>query len=195
MSWLAPPLAGLGNPAFLLTFAVIQAGVLLVAIRYLDVYGRQPLGLVALVAAWGATAAAAISVAGNGFVKGLLSGDVQLVFGDAISAPLVEESAKGIALLAAAIPVRLLMRRAGISLFEGPGAGIVYGAAVGLGFAFTEDLYFLVDKARSAGIDAGFDTFLYRRDFFGPAILHHAVFTAAFGAALGLAIWSTSRVR
>src|SRR5205085_2422886 len=45
------------------------------------------------------------------------------------------------------------------------------------------------------GIDAGFDTFLYRRDFFGPAILHHAVFTAAFGAGLGLATWSTGRVR
>ena len=66
---------------------------------------------------------------------------------------------------------------------------------MGLGFGFTEDLYFLVDKARTVGIDAGFDTFLYRRDFFGPAILHHAVFTGAFGAGLGLATWSTSRVR
>ena len=39
----------------------------------------------------------------------------------------------------------------------------------------------------------GFDTFLYRRDFFGPAILHHAVFTAAFGAGLGLATSTTRR--
>ena len=195
MSWLALPHAVLGNPAFLFTFAVIQAGVLLVLIRYLDVYGRQPFGLVALVAAWGATGAAAISVVGNEFVKGLLSGDVGVVFGDALSAPLVEEAAKGVALLAAVGPVRWLLRRAGINLFEGVGAGVVYGAAVGLGFGFTEDLYYLVDQARTAGIDAGFDTFLYRRDFFGPAILHHAVFTAAFGAGLGLATWSTSRVR
>jgi predicted ATPase/RsiW-degrading membrane proteinase PrsW (M82 family) len=195
MSWLAVPHAVLGNPAFYFTFAVIQAGVLLVLVRYLDVYGRQPFGLVALVAAWGATGAAAISVVGNEFVKGLLSGDVRVVFGDALSAPLVEEAAKGIALLAAVGPVRWLLRRAGVNLFEGVGAGVVYGAAVGLGFGFTEDLYYLVDQARTAGIDAGFDTFLYRRDFFGPAILHHAVFTAAFGAGLGLATWSTGRVR
>jgi predicted ATPase/RsiW-degrading membrane proteinase PrsW (M82 family) len=167
--------------------------VLLVLIRYLDRYNRQPLGLLALVAAWGATGAAAISVAGNEFVKEMLSGDVRTVFGDAISAPLVEETAKGLALVAAVGPVRWLVKRAGISLFEGVGAGIAYGAAVGLGFGFTEDVYFLVDKARTAGIDAGFETFLYRRDFFGPAILHHAVFTAAFGAGIGLATSTTRR--
>ena len=192
MGWIGQPEAVLGNPAFFFTYAVIQAGVLLVLIRYLDRYNRQPLGLLALVAAWGATGAAAISVVGNEFVKELLSGDVREIFGDAIAAPLVEEAAKGLALVAAVGPVRWLVNRAGISLFEGVGAGIAYGAAVGLGFGFTEDVYFLVDRARTEGIDAGFDTFLYRRDFFGPAILHHAVFTAAFGAGLGLAT-STAR--
>ncbi|MEA2219997.1 MAG: hypothetical protein QOJ35_2623 [Solirubrobacteraceae bacterium] len=193
MSFVAPPEAFLGNPAFYFTYAVIQAGVLLVLIRYLDRYNRQPLGLLALVAAWGATGAAAISVLGNEFVKQMLSGDVRTVFGDAIAAPLVEETAKGVALIAAVGPVRWLVNRAGISLFEGVGAGIAYGAAVGLGFGFTEDVYYLVDTARTAGIEAGFNTFLYRRDFFGPAILHHAVFTAAFGAALGLATSTTRR--
>jgi predicted ATPase/RsiW-degrading membrane proteinase PrsW (M82 family) len=193
MHWIGQPEAVLGNPAFYFTYAVIQAGVLLVLIRYLDRYNRQPLGLLALVAAWGATGAAAISVVGNEFVKEMLSGDVRDVFGDAIAAPLVEETAKGVALVLAVGPVRWLVNRAGISLFEGVGAGIAYGAAVGLGFGFTEDVYFLVDSARTAGIDAGFDTFLYRRDFFGPAILHHAVFTAAFGAGLGLATSTTRR--
>lgn len=183
------------SPAFLFTFAVIQAGVLLVLVRALDTYGRQPLGLVALVAAWGATGAAGLSVVGNAFVRGLLDGDVAIVFGNAISAPLVEETAKGLALLAAVGPVRIVLRRAGVSLFEGAAAGIVYGAAVGLGFGFTEDIYYLVDTARTVGFDAGVDTFLYRRDFFGPAILHHAIFTGAFGAGLGLATWSTSRLQ
>ena len=193
MSWIGLPEAVLGNPAFFFTYAVIQAGVLLVLIRYLDLYNRQPLGLLALAAVWGATGAAAISLAGNEFVKEMLSGDVREVFGDAIAAPIVEEAAKGVALLAAVGPVRWLVSRAGVSLFEGLGAGIAYGAAVGLGFGFTEDVYFLVERARSEGIEAGFDTFLYRRDFFGPAILHHAVFTAAFGAGLGLATSTTRR--
>lgn len=176
-----------GNPAFLFTFAVIQAAVLLVAVRYIDAYDRQPLALVALVAAWGATGAAALSIAGNEAVRGLLSGDLRLVFGDAIAPPLVEEAAKGVALLVAVGPVRRLARRAGVTLFADVGAGIVYGAAVGIGFAFTEDVSYLVDAARSSGVDAGFATFVDRRDFFGPAILHHAVFTAAFGGGLGYA--------
>ena len=184
----------LTNPAFYLTYAVIQAGVLLGLIRYLDFYDRQPLLLIALVAAWGATGAAALGVIGNQIVKGSLSADAREVFGNAIVPPLVEEAAKGLALLAAVGPIRWLARRAGVALFEGVGAGIVYGAAVGLGFAFTEDMYYLIDRARTQGLQAGLDTFLYRRDFFGPAVIHHPVFTAAFGAGLGLAAWSTRRL-
>ncbi len=182
-----------GNPAFYLTYAVIQAGVLLVLIRLLDFYDRQPLTLVVLVAAWGATGAAAIALVGNELVKGLLSGDTREVFGNAIAPPFVEEAGKGLALIAAIGPIRWLARRAGVTLFEGVGAGIVYGAAVGLGFAFTEDVFYLIDRARTQGLEAGFDTFLYRRDFLGPAVIHHAIFTAAFGAGLGLAAWSRRR--
>jgi len=182
-----------GNPAFYLTYAVIQAGVLLVLIRLLDFYDRQPLGLVVLVAAWGATGAAVIALIGNEIVTGLLSGDTREVFGDAIAPPFVEEAGKGLALVAAVGPIRWLARRAGVTLFEGVGAGIVYGAAVGLGFAFTEDVFYLIDRARTQGLEAGFDTFLYRRDFLGPAVIHHAIFTAAFGAGLGLAAWTRSR--
>ena len=183
-----------GNPAFYLTYAVIQAGVLLVLIRLLDFYDRQPLALVVLVAAWGATGAAVIALVGNELVKGLLSGDTREVFGNAIAPPFVEEAGKGLALIAAVGPIRWLARRAGVTLFEGVGAGIVYGAAVGLGFAFTEDVFYLIDQARTHGLEAGFDTFLYRRDFLGPAVIHHAIFTAAFGGGLGLAAWSRRRV-
>jgi len=77
----------------------------------------------------------------------------------------VEESAKGLALIIAIGPVRMLLRKAGVNLFDGPSAGMVYGAAVGLGFGFTEDIVYLVNKAQSSGISAGFHTFFYRRDF------------------------------
>ena len=82
----------------------------------------------------------------------------------------------------------------GVPLFEGVTAGIVYGAAVGLGFAFTEDVFYFVDQARASGLEGGLDVFLYRRDFFGPAMLHHPLWTAAFGAGLGLAAWTTRPV-
>ena len=181
------------EPAFYLSFAVIQAALLLLLIWGLDLYERQPLWLILLMAFWGATGAPLIALAGNRSVRGLLSGETQTVFGNAISAPLVEEGAKGIALIVAIGPLRWLARRFGLTVFEGLTAGIVYGAAVGIGFAFTEDFFYLLQRAQAQGVEAGLNLFLYRRDFFGPAVLHHSLFTAAFGAGLGLAAWSTRR--
>jgi predicted ATPase/RsiW-degrading membrane proteinase PrsW (M82 family) len=188
-------LDALNNPAFWVSFAALQAVVLLVAIRLLDLYGRQPLSLLTLMFAWGATGAALIAVAGNRSAKALLDEPARTVFGNAISVPLVEEGAKGLALLAAIGPLRWVASRLGVAIFEGVSSGIVFGAAVGLGFAFTEDLFYLFDQARVNGLQSGFDVFVHRRDFFGPAVLHHPVFTAAFGAGLGAAAWSTSRVK
>jgi hypothetical protein len=50
-----------------------------------------------------------------------------------------------------------------------------------------------VIQAHEQGPQAAVEVFLDRRDFFGPAMLHHPLFTAAFGAALGLATWSGTR--
>jgi len=186
-------IAILEEPGFYLTFAVVQAVVLLLLIWLLDLYERQPLVLVMLMAFWGGTGAAVIALAGNRTVRGLLSGEAQTVFGNAVSAPLVEEGAKGLALIAAIGPIRWLAKRFGITIFEGLTAGIVYGAAVGIGFAFTEDFFYLLNRAQTEGVQAGLNLFTYRRDFFGPAVLHHPLFTAAFGAGLGLATWTTRR--
>lgn len=183
----------LNNPGFLVTYAVIQAALILLAIRLLDPYEREPLSLLTLMALWGATGAAAIALVGNEALKSGLSPDAKLVFGDAISAPIVEEGAKGLALVAALFASRWASRRLGTPRFEGLTDGIVYGAAVGLGFAFTEDFFYFLQRAREQGLDAAADIFLTRRDFFGPAALHHPLFTAALGAGLGLGVWSRRR--
>ncbi|MFN2467275.1 MAG: PrsW family glutamic-type intramembrane protease [Gaiellaceae bacterium] len=187
-------IALLNDPGFYITYALIQALVILVAIRFLDLYERQPFWLLALLAGWGATGAAAISLAGNNAVRGMLSADTREVFGNAIAPPLVEECAKGLALLAAIWPLRWIGRRLGVSLFDGLSDGIVCGAAVGLGFGFTEDFFYFLDAARVGGLQTATDVFTYRRDFFGPAVLHHPVFSACFGAGLGMATWSVSRM-
>lgn len=41
------------NPGFYVSYAVIQAVVVLLLIRLLDFYDRQPLGLLAVMAGWG----------------------------------------------------------------------------------------------------------------------------------------------
>ena len=183
----------LNNPGFYVSYAVVQAIIILLLIRLADPYGREPLGLLAVMVGWGATGAALIALAGNRAVRAMLSDTARDVFGNAIAPPLVEEGAKGLALLAAVGPIRWIGKRFGLTIFEGVTSGIVYGAAVGLGFAFTEDVFYFVNEAQNQGLQSGLDVFLHRRDFFGPAMLHHPLWTAAFGAGLGAATWTASR--
>jgi RsiW-degrading membrane proteinase PrsW (M82 family) len=182
----------LTHPAFLVTFALIQAVVFLLLIRFLDLYEREPLSVLALMAAWGATGAVALSLAGNAIVLGLLPPALEKTFGSAVAGPLVEEAAKGLAVAVAFALSWWAARRFGLLELEGLTDGMVYGAAVGLGFAFTEDLLYLFNEADEQGLGAGLSEYASRVDFFGVGQLGHAVYTAAFGAGLGLATWSRS---
>ncbi len=184
----------LRSPSFFITYAVIQTLLFLFLIRILDLYEHEPFSVLAAMAMWGAVGATALSAIGNGIITRRLPEDIDLVFGVAISAPVVEEVAKGLALLAAFVMAFVAHRRFGVMQLGGVTDGIVYGAAVGLGFAFTEDIHYMLQVAAQRGLDEGFHLFLARRDFFGTGALHHAIFTAAFGAGLGLATWSRSRI-
>ena len=175
----------------ILAYALLQAVIAVLAVRFLDVYEREPIGLVAVMFLWGAIGAAVLASIGNELLQGELARDVNRVYGPAISAPVIEELAKGIALLIAFFGSRWAYRRFGLFEFDGVTDGIVYGAAIGLGFAFTEDLFYFFREARLAGVGDALDVFVDRRDFFGPATLRHAIWTATFGAGLGLA--TTSR--
>jgi protease PrsW len=180
----------LDGSAFLITYALLQTVVFLLAIRFLDLYEREPMPGIFVLATWGATGAVALSLAGNAAILDLLPPGVRTVFGPAIAAPLIEETAKGSALLAAFGVSYWLARRFGTLEFEGVTDGVVYGAAVGLGFAFTEDILYLFNAAQVTDIDAGMQEYLDRVDFFGIGQLAHAVYTGVFGAGLGLATWS-----
>jgi len=182
----------LAQPEFLVTFSLIHAIVCLLLIRFLDLYEREPLNALALMAAWGATGAVALSLVGNGVVLGLLPPALEKTFGSAVAGPLVEEVAKGLALVVAFFLSWWAARRFGFLELEGLTDGIVYAAAVGLGFAFTEDLLYLLNVADERGLGAGLSEYASRVDFFGVGQLGHAVYTGAFGAGLGLATWSRS---
>jgi protease PrsW len=182
----------LAHPEFLVPLSLIMSVVFLLLIRLLDPYEREPLSLLALMAAWGATGAVALSLVGNRIVLMLLPPTVEESFGSAVAAPLVEEVAKGLALVVAFSLSWWAARRFGMVDLEGVTDGMVYGTAVGLGFAFTEDLLYLFNTANQQGLGAGLSEYASRVDFFGVGQLGHAVYTAAFGAGLGLATWSWS---
>lgn len=177
----------LGDPAFLIPYALAQAAFFLWLIHFLDIYEREPASALAFMSLWGATGAAALTLTlGRWVLERFDSGDRTV---DAMVAALVEEPAKGAALVAAFGVSQLVARRTGSLAFEGVSDGLVYGAAVGLGFAFTEDVAFLL---REATIEEGLAVFARRADFLGLNMLGHAVYTGTFGAALGAASWERS---
>ena len=174
----------LTSSSFLITYAVLQTVVLLLLIRFIDLYEHEPFAAIASMAVWGSIGATAFSYVGNGMLTARLPADLRDAFAAAISAPVVEELAKGVALVVAFTVSAWLHRRYGFNRLGGLTDGLVYGAAVGIGFAFTEDLYYLID------LGGGFSEFVSRRDFFGVGALHHALYTAATGAGIGLAAWA-----
>ena len=177
------------TPDLIIFFALIQSAVFLLLIRFLDLYEREPLSLLALMFVWGAVGAGILAPPINGFISSVvyaISPEVEIVFGPAISAPIGEETIKGLALVAAFFVSWWIARRFGGLEFEGITDGIVYGAAVGLGFSFTEDIFYYIV------LEGGMESYLNRVDFFGLGQLTHALFTATFGAGLGLATWSRS---
>lgn len=157
---------------------------------WLDRFEKEPLWLLALAFLWGALPAALLSVVFE------LILDIPLgVFGAeslaanlisaSVNAPLIEESFKAIAL----VGLVLTFRRE----FDGVLDGIIYGAMIGLGFAFTENsvAYFLPILLEE-GIAAGLTNIFLRAIVFG---VNHAFWTGTVGAAIGYARLSRSRAR
>ena len=183
-----------GADDLILAYALLQAVVALLLVRFLDLYEREPIAICAVMFLWGAIVAAILASLGHTALEGELANDVDVVLGPAISAPVVEEVAKGLALVLAFLASRWAGRRFGLFEFDGVTDGIVYGACVGIGFAFTEDLYYFFREARNSSVGDALSVFVDRRDFFGPAMLRHAIWTATFGAGLGAATWSRTWV-
>lgn len=174
-------------PAFLITFAVLQTILFLLLIRSVDLYEQEPLSALGAMCVWGAVGATAFSAAGNEFVQNALPENLSIALGAGIAAPIVEETAKGLVLVLAVVVAWWANRRFGFSKIAGVTDGIVYGAAVGLGFAFTEDVHYLFTDVELQGFVAATTDFASRRDFFGYDMLHHAIYSGIFGAGLGLA--------
>jgi protease PrsW len=160
-------------------FGLLQAVIYLLFIRAIDLYEREPLRYVIPVFVWGFAVATTVSLVFNTLFQ-LTLGSVTSVktatfFTAVVSAPVVEESSKGLALLIIFLIAYLMRRRSGLIEFAGVMDGIVYGSAVGFGFAIAEDLLY--------GLEYGPGTFVVRRIFGGFA---HASFTSLTGIGIGL---------
>jgi RsiW-degrading membrane proteinase PrsW (M82 family) len=170
--------------------ALIPTTVYVLFVWWLDRYEKEPVWLLVTAFLWGAVPAAILAVLFEIIFDLPLSalGEESLaanLISASISAPLVEESVKGIAL----IGLVLLFRRE----FDDVLDGIVYGAMIGLGFAFTEDaIAYFVPILSEEGIAAGLANIFMRTVVFGA---NHAFWTGIVGAAVGYARISRERGR
>ena len=178
--------AGPGVAALCALACIPTTGFGLFVVRRLDRNEKEPWRLVLVAAAWGAVVATSMVIWGeslwDAFAVHTLVPGLGLDASNAFSAGVLEELAKGTAVLL----LFLVMRNE----FDDVVDGIVYGAAVGLGFNFMEsiaymtNLYAVFAPEGSGGIAAGFQW--YARQVLG-LFFGHATYTALIGAGIGIA--------
>ncbi|MBS4876205.1 MAG: PrsW family intramembrane metalloprotease [Actinomyces sp.] len=134
---------------------------------------------------WGTGGALILAGRGNDFIdlaveSSNLGDDAVDFVTSVVTGPVVEETAKGIGVLALILAARKVLDR--------PAQGGVLGALVGLGFAWGEDIGYYV-SALEDGMSGLWESFLARALLGAYA---HAIFTGVFGYALA---WAVLRAR
>ena len=154
-----------------------------VGLVFLGVLARMKPTVLAWLAAfgWGTGAALIFAGFGNGFVDSAVEesglGESAVDFATSVlTGPVVEETGKGLGVLALILAARRLLER--------PAQGGVLGALVGIGFAWGEDVGYYV-SALEDGMGGLWESFLVRAILGAYA---HAIFTGLFGYALAWAV-------
>jgi len=164
----------------------------LFVVRRMDRNHKEPWRLVLVAAAWGAIVATSLVIWGETLWESsaqhaLVPGpglDTSLAF----MAGILEELAKGLAVLL----LFLVMRNE----FDDVVDGIVYGAAVGLGFNFLESISYMTNLYSIFSVE-GYGWIAAGIQWYGRQVLGlffgHATYTAFIGAGVGIARQLKSR--
>lgn len=171
--------------------ALVPVGVVVAALLWVDRWEPEPGRLLLLGFAWGACIATVTAFFINNTAETvgdlLLGGGNGSKFSAIVSAPLVEEAAKG------AFVLLVLWRRS--REFDGLVDGIVYAGFSAAGFAFTENIYYFgrafSDHGFGDGASAGVLAAFILRGVLSP--FTHPLFAVFTG--LGFGVAARSRVR
>lgn len=176
--FLGPGLTFLGG-----VLALIPLAIVLLGIRWIDRWEPEPRSGLIFAFLWGAGMSVLIAlVVDSGVSQAAVAAgvptDTAVFLQTVVQAPIVEEFGKGFGVL--------LIFIVGRRFFDGPIDGIVYAAAVGAGFAFTENIqYFGVQIATSGGFDGQVGEIFFMRGILSP--FAHVMFTSMTGLLIGLA--------
>jgi RsiW-degrading membrane proteinase PrsW (M82 family) len=177
-----------GPIAFLvgITFAMLPVPIYIMLILWIDRYESEPIWMLATAFLWGATvavfAAYILNTINHVIAASMWGHDVGEFISAVISAPVVEESAKGLILF-----IFFFWKK---DEFDGILDGIVYAGMVGLGFAMTENVQYYGKAALQGGIEGTLILFIIRG---GMAAFSHPLFTSMTGIGLGWARQSNSK--
>ena len=168
-----------------LLLAALPLGPLISVYMWLDRYEPEPRSLLLLGLGWGAFVATSGALVLQTFDA--LIFESTDTFTATVVAPITEEGAKGLFIL-----LLLFYRRHEL---DGILDGIVYAGMVGIGFAFTENILYLMsaymgDGGQAGGIGGAVGLFIVRCVFSPFA---HPFFTAFTGIGIGLAVTSRSK--
>ena len=167
----------LGGILLSLLASIIPTALYVLLLWWLDRYEKEPLPLFLAAFLWGTIPAITASFIGE--VAAGLAGWMGTPGASPqidVIAPLIEEACKAAALLL----VYWLFR----SEFDDVLDGIIYGSAIGFGFAMTENILYYVGAWLKGGVVVFTELVLVRGIAFG---FNHAMYTALTGAALGYA--------
>jgi RsiW-degrading membrane proteinase PrsW (M82 family) len=176
---------------FVLLASLVVSSALLVlvvfSVWWIDRFDREPIHLVAMVFLWGAAVAPAASVMSLTVVENAFHWDPTASGTAGLAAvslvgPFAEELFKAIGVL---LVVFLT------SKFDNPTDGVVYGTAVGLGFAVSENVVYGIGTGLTLNSVPMVLLAVVGRTLLSAGV--HAVCSAAFGGFLGFALLCRSK--
>ena len=176
--------ASLGTGALTIAgfMALVPLTAVVLAIRWIDRWEREPRALLIFCFLWGAITSI--------FVALLVGVSVEIVqddlgtsaadrdfLGSVIQAPVVEEAIKGLGVFILFLAAR--------KYFDGPVDGVVYAATIAAGFAFTENILYFGAEILDSGSGGGVIGVFVIRGVMSP--FAHVMFTICTGIAIGVA--------
>ena len=164
---------------FGIVLAVLPLPIYMLLALWIDRFEKEPVWMLVAAFLWGATVsvffAFILNTAFGAVAAGVIGSHADMAT-TVISAPFVEELAKGCALF-----IFYLWKR---DEFDNVLDGIIYAAMVGLGFAMTENVLYYGNTFASDGLSASMVVFILR-GVVSP--FAHPLFTSMTGIGLGLA--------
>jgi protease PrsW len=164
---------------FGIVLAVLPLPIYMLLALWIDRFEKEPVWMLVAAFLWGATVsvffAFILNTAFGVAAAGVIGAHADMAT-SVISAPFVEELAKGFALF--------IFYRWKRDEFDNVLDGIIYAAMVGLGFAMTENILYYGNALATGGLGASIVTFILR-GVVSP--FAHPLFTSMTGIGLGLA--------